>query len=342
MQAPSFWFADPRAPGALPRLLTPASLLWQLGGRLRAFGAKPYASGVPSICVGNLTAGGAGKTPMVAYLAERLAEQAPHIVMRGHGGRLGRGTPHRVEPSRDGPADVGDEALLHAATHPTWVARDRAAGLRAAEAAGAGVLLLDDGYQNPHLAPRYRLLMVDAGQGFGNGRLIPAGPLREPLETGLSRADLVVLAGPEHVRQACLDLWPKLASLRSAGRLVTATLQPVETGLPLTGAPVVAFAGIGRPEKFFATLRAMGADLRVAEAFPDHHVYAPAVLDRLIRRGRAEGAVIVTTEKDAVRLPERYRTEVMALPVRLVPEEIGPLNRLLDDLSSANGRNRDQ
>jgi tetraacyldisaccharide 4'-kinase len=237
-----------------------------------------------------------------------------------------------VAPGRDGAADVGDEALLHAARAPTWVARDRAAGLRAAEAAGAGVLLLDDGLQNPRIAPARRIVMVDAGQGFGNGRLVPAGPLREPVEPGLARADLAVLVGEAGARAACLAAWPPLAALGAEGRLVEARLVPLETGLPLAGAPVVAFAGIGRPEKFFATLRAMGADLRIAEAFPDHHVYAPAVLERLLRRARAAGAVVVTTEKDAVRLPPRFRMEVMALPVRLVPEDPALLDRLLAGL----------
>ncbi|MEM9763297.1 MAG: tetraacyldisaccharide 4'-kinase, partial [Pseudomonadota bacterium] len=313
-------------------LLAPASALWALGGRLRAMGARPFRPDIPTLCIGNLTAGGAGKTPMVAYLATRLEAQAPHIVLKGHGGRLGREAPHRVDLGADGPEAVGDEALLHAATAPSWVARDRVAGLRAAADAGAGALLLDDGMQNPHLDPHARIVMVDAGQGFGNGRLIPAGPLREPVARGLARADLAVLVGAPAARAACLARWPALEALDAGGRLVEAQLRPLETGLPLEGAPVVAFAGIGRPEKFFETLRAMGAEIRVAEAFPDHHVYADVVLDRLLRRARTEGALVVTTEKDAVRLPPRFRAEVMALPVRLVPVDTAPIDRLLGRL----------
>ncbi|MEL6481639.1 MAG: tetraacyldisaccharide 4'-kinase, partial [Pseudomonadota bacterium] len=221
------------------------------------------------------------------------------------------------------------------ATAPTWVSRDRAAGLRAAAAAGAGALLLDDGMQNPHLDPHARIVMVDAGQGFGNGRLIPAGPLREPVARGLARADLAVLVGAPAARAACLRQWPALEALNAEGRLMEARLRPLETGLPLEGAPVVAFAGIGRPEKFFETLREMGAELRLNEAFPDHHVYPDAVLDRLLRRARAEGALVVTTEKDAVRLPPRFRAEVMALPVRLTPVDAAPLDRVLKRLFSA-------
>ncbi|MEL6766360.1 MAG: tetraacyldisaccharide 4'-kinase [Pseudomonadota bacterium] len=329
MQAPGFWWTAPDRPAVAARLLAPASFIWALGGRLRAGGARPFTPAVPTLCIGNLTAGGAGKTPMVAHLAGLLAAQVPHVVLKGHGGRQGRAAPHRVDLAADGPDAVGDEALLHAALAPTWVARDRAAGLRAAVAAGAGALLLDDGLQNPHLAPHARIVMVDAGQGFGNGRLIPAGPLREAVAPGLERADLAVLVGAPAAREACLARWPILAALAGEGRLMAAALRPLETGLPLAGAPVVAFAGIGRPEKFFETLRAMGAELRLAEAFPDHHVYPDAVLDRLLRRARAEGALVVTTEKDAVRLPPRFRSEVMALPVRLTPVDPAPLDRLL-------------
>ncbi|MEL7174803.1 MAG: tetraacyldisaccharide 4'-kinase, partial [Pseudomonadota bacterium] len=134
---------------------------------------------------------------------------------------------------------------------------------------------------------------------------------------------------------ACLGQWPALEALNAEGRLMEARLRPLETGLPLEGAPVVAFAGIGRPEKFFETLREVGAELRLTEAFPDHHVYPDAVLDRLLRRARAEGALVVTTEKDAVRLPPRFRAEVMALPVRLTPVDAAPLDRVLKRLFSA-------
>ncbi|MEM6678845.1 MAG: tetraacyldisaccharide 4'-kinase, partial [Pseudomonadota bacterium] len=299
------------------------------GARLRALGARPDTPPVPTICVGNLTAGGAGKTPMVAYLAARLSGWTPHVLLRGHGGRLGRTVPHRVDLAADDATAVGDEALLHAPTAPTWVARDRAAGLRAAAAAGAGVVLMDDGYQNPHVAPQHRLLMVDAGQGFGNGRLIPAGPLRERVTPGIARADAIVLVGDATARSHALRRWPALGVVAAEGRLAAARLEPIATGLPLDLTPVMAFAGIGRPEKFFETLRTLGADLRLAEAFPDHHVYPDAVLERMIRQARTAGAMLVTTEKDAVRLPARFRGEVMALPVRLVFDEAAALDRAL-------------
>ncbi len=325
MRAPAFWSSPPGAPGLAARLLWPASLLWRLGTALRRLRASPGRAPVPVVCIGNLTAGGAGKTPLVQAIAERLAGQgvAVAVVSRGHGGRC-RG-PHRVDPAADSAAEVGDEPLLLAQTLPVWVARDRLAGARAAAAGGAALVLLDDGAQNPHIAKDLTILAVDAEAGFGNGRVMPAGPLREPVADGLARADLAVLIGPEPARARLLADWPALGRLPC----VAARLAPPATGLALAGLPVVAFAGIGRPEKFFATLRGMGARLAAAHAFPDHHVYPPRVLRRLLAEARRQGAMLVTTEKDAVRLPPEFRREAMALPIRLEPEDWAPLETRL-------------
>jgi tetraacyldisaccharide 4'-kinase len=278
------------------------------------------------ICVGNLTAGGAGKTPTVIAVLEALAGRTPHALSRGHGGRL-RG-PHRVDPLRDTAADVGDEPLLLAAFAPTWVARDRAAGAAAAVAAGAGAVVMDDGFQNPGLAKDLSLVVVDAAQGFGNGRLIPAGPLRERVADGLARADAVVLIGSDTDAGAAMARWPDLATRP----VLRARLEPLATGLPLDGADVVAFAGIGRPEKLFATLRACGARLVAAHGFPDHAPYPVPILRRLVAEARAADAMLVTTEKDAVRLPPAFRREVIALPVRLRWADPAALDRLLGAL----------
>ncbi|MEO0623630.1 MAG: tetraacyldisaccharide 4'-kinase [Pseudomonadota bacterium] len=311
MRAPEFWSNPPEMPGLAARLLSPVSLLWRLGGRVRA--ARPsWRAPCPVISVGNLTAGGTGKTPLVRALADRLTARghAPHILSRGYGGRL-RG-PHRVDPRQDTADDVGDEPLMLAATLPVWIARDRKqAALRAVEEASC--LILDDGHQSTALERDLCVVTVDAGAGFGNGRVIPAGPLREPISEGLARADAVILIGPEADRAACLSKWPELATRPVA----QAELLPSATGLDLAGQPVVAFAGIGRPEKFFATLAAMGADVRLAEPFPDHHSFPVPVLRRLLRTARSQGAMLVTTEKDAVRLPAEFRREVVVVPVDL-------------------------
>jgi len=320
MKTPGFWSNPPDRPGWAARLLGPATWFWRLGAWWRGRGVAPYRASVPVVCIGNLTAGGAGKTPMVAALLARLVAQGrrPHVVSRGHGGRLARSRraeAHRVDLGRDGHGDVGDEPLLLAAFAPVWVARDRAVGIAAAVAAGAELILMDDGFQNPSVAKDLSILMVDAGAGFGNGRMIPAGPLRETVAAGLARADMVVLVGTEAERRAAVSRWPGLAGA------VTARLVPRQTGLLLAGEKVLAFAGIGRPGKFFATLKALGAEIVEAVPFADHCDYPVAVLRRLQRRALTEGAMLVTTEKDAVRLPVGFRREVVVVQVHLEPDD---------------------
>ncbi|MEO1493740.1 MAG: tetraacyldisaccharide 4'-kinase [Pseudomonadota bacterium] len=328
MKAPRFWSNPPGRPGLAAHLLASGSVFWRFGAALRAIWSKPKTAPVPVLCVGNLVAGGAGKTPMVAALAGRLAAKgcSPAIVTRGHGGRITG--PHRVDLAHDTFADVGDEPLVLAATTPVWVSRDRAAGAVAAAEDGADIVLLDDGFQNPGLVKDASLLMIDAATGFGNGRVIPAGPLREPVRDGLARADAAVLVGAQSAADRTLALWPDLKALP----LIRARMQPVQTGLSLSHEPVVAFAGIGRPEKFFTTLREMGADLVETHGFPDHHVYPAAILKRLIHTARQRDAMLVTTEKDAVRLPPAFRREVMVVQVTLELDDWTGVDAILDRL----------
>ena len=328
MRAPDFWSNPPDQPGWQAWLLAPAAWLWRLGTSWRRRGIVPYRAPVPVICIGNLTAGGAGKTPMVAALLERLIAEgrSPHVVSRGHGGRLARlrgVDPHRVDPNRDSHEKVGDEPLLLAAFAPVWVARDRTAGVQAAVAAGAELILLDDGFQNPSVVQDRKILVVDAGMGFGNGRIIPAGPLREPVAPGLARADVVVLVGTDSERDAARESWPNLAGA------VAARMVPRETGLSLAGQKVLAFAGVGRPGKFFATLKTMGAEIVEAVPFADHCDYPAAVLRRLQRRALAMAAMLVTTEKDAVRLPADFRREVVVVQVHLILDNYVAIDQVL-------------
>ncbi len=320
MKAPAFW----QAGGPLAAALAPLGAVYAAATARRV--ARPgQRLGVPVICAGNLTAGGAGKTPTVLYLLGRLAARGStaHVVLRGHGGTE-RG-PLRVDPERHGPGRVGDEALLLAALAPTWVSRNRAAGGRAAEAAGADAVLLDDGFQNPSLAKDLSILVIDAQAGFGNGRCLPAGPLREPPEAGRARADLALLIGPPDARAAARGL---------AGRLPVAEgeIAPLRTGMGWAGLRVLAFAGIGRPEKFFATLRALGAEIVGAVPLADHAPLTPALMRRLTARAGAAHARLVCTEKDAVRLPEAWRGEVLILPVRLEMADDAALEAALDAL----------
>ncbi len=334
MREPRFWRA-PRAGevSILPRLLSPAAFLYGVAGRLRHRFAKPEQAAVPIICIGNITVGGTGKTPLALTLAEWLIRQgeAVHFLTRGYGGT--EEGPLRVDPARHTAEEVGDEPLLLAAVAPTWVSADRAEGAAAAVRDGAKLILMDDGLQNPALIKDFSILVADAQTGLGNGRLIPAGPLREPMDRGLSRVGAVVIIGRGHAADRIA------ARARARAIPVFRAILRAAPAPDLDGLPVLAFAGIGRPEKFYATLRELHADIVGTASFADHHIFGEREALDLLLRARELNAALVTTEKDLARLRAapagtaraRLRDTAKTVTVHALIDDFAALGTLLRD-----------
>jgi tetraacyldisaccharide 4'-kinase len=309
MRPPRFWAAGPDHPAA--RCLAPLAAAYGAltARRMDRPGAR---AGCPVLCLGNFTLGGAGKTPAAIAVAALLTElgRKPAFLSRGYGGRLAG--PVRVDPDGHAAADVGDEPLLLARHAPTIVARDRPAGAALCRSLGADVIVMDDGLQNPTLAKDLAWAVVDGGAGIGNGRPFPAGPLRAPLARQWPHIAGLILVG-----DGAPGAW--VAEIAERRGMPVHPAQLIPEGAGFAGRRCLAFAGIGRPEKFFATLRGTGAVIAAERPFPDHHPYRDADLAALAAEAARLGADLVTTEKDAVRLPAAFAARVDVLRVRLVP-----------------------
>ena len=319
MRTPAFWH-NPESVFLAP-LLSPLGRAYEMAGRLRQALVRPWAPPVPVICVGNAVAGGAGKTPVALSLGERLIRQGQpvHFLTRGYGGS--ETGPLRVDGARHSAAAVGDEAILLARVAPTWVGRDRRQSCEAAARDGARILIMDDGFQNPAVVKTLSLLVIDGRYRFGNNRLIPAGPLREPADAALARADAVVLLLPD---ATATEEW-----LAKRKPLLRARLVPGPEAKRLTGKPVVAFAGIGMPKKFFIMLRAIGCRLVATHAFADHHVFRAEDIARLRREAEAQSAILVTTEKDMARLGPDLGAGIKTLTVSVTWQDEAALDALV-------------
>ena len=322
IKAPEFWNADSNS--VVPALLSPFASIYTAATRLRHLRTQPCRVPVPVLCVGHIVVGGAGKTPVAMAAAIRLSARGvkAHFITRGYGGR--EKGPTLVDSRRHSARDVGDEPLLLARLGPTWVARDRAAAARTAVAAGAEVLIMDDGFQNPSLVKDFSLLVVDGMYGFGNRRNIPAGPLRESLKNGFSRADAVVAISP--IREETALYLPDTLPV------LTAHLVPGPSSKKLAVKRVVAFAGIARPGKFFETLEEIGCIIVARWEFPDHHPFKPHEIEALIREAHTKNARLVTTAKDAVRLSSDHRRLVDILEVDLKFDAPDEFDQILDVL----------
>ena len=310
MRAPAFWWSD--RPDAIARLLSPIALVWNAVTARRM--ARPGVRvGVPVICIGNFVAGGAGKTPTAVAIAWMLKRQGetPGFLTRGYGGAASSHKPLTVDPSRHSSTEVGDEALLLAAIAPTVVCVDRLAGARALANAGCSLIVMDDGLQNPTLAKDIVVAVVDGAVGVGNGLCIPAGPLRASLVSQMPIVSAVLTLGDGMAGATIAEHAAKAGKARLRGQLKP----DADSAAALRGQKVAAFAGIGRPSKFFATLRELGANVVFTREFADHHVFRPDELALLQTAAQQADASLVTTEKDRVRIPRDFI--VKALPVRL-------------------------
>lgn len=329
MRPPEFWKHKDQVEGrdaavVLKALLTPVSWAYAAVAAQRQRTTISRHAPVPVVCIGNFTVGGAGKTPISRAIRAKLGPHT-HTLSRGYGGRaIG---PLRVTPDMEA-GEVGDEPLLHARDGAAWVSRDRFAGALAAAQAGAHVIVMDDGFQNPALAKDLSIVAIDPAYGVGNGQVFPAGPLREPLSAGLARADAIVML--HNTWSADTPEQPEwLNSFRKP--VLHAALSPV--GDAPTGT-LVAFAGLARPEKFFDTLEAVGADVADMVPYPDHHPYTEDDLNWLAQMAEERSARLITTEKDAARLSPAWRERVAVLPVAARFADEAALDALLAPIQS--------
>jgi len=305
MKAPQFWY-EPNTWKA--KFLYPLGYFYNLLTLLRGKLAKPQSYSCLTICIGNLNVGGTGKTPTTIALAQHFLKKGlqVHVVSRGYKGKF-QGT-FLVDPQKHKSDEVGDEPLLMSEFTSVWVSNKRKNGIAAAENAGAQIVLLDDGFQDPSFHKDFSLIVVDGEKGFGNKKCMPAGPLRENIVQGFKRADALVIVGQRIYK---FDTFPTHL------KIIHSTLKPIETGMNWKEGKYLAFAGIADPSKFFKTLRSLGANLIDCVALSDHQNLDGQVLKRLERKANSAHAQLVTTEKDAVRLSNTFRKKVLSLPVRI-------------------------
>ena len=319
MKTPSFWHAD----GFIPKLLEPLAQLYKCLSFLERSLRSKTKIDVPVLCIGNLVSGGAGKTPIALSIGQKLnAKHNISFLTRGYGGI--EAGPIEVNPDEHSSYEVGDEALILSEVGSTWVSRNRTAGAIAAKNAGFEIVIMDDGFQHTSLVKTLSFVIIDGPYGFGNGRLIPAGPLREPIYSGLKRADIIVLVG--EVNPSIIELLPNNKPL------LRASLVPAEMGKPLSNNNVIGFAGIGRPTKFLETLEKMGLNIIDFVAFPDHYRFRESEIRELYEKATEVDAILVTTFKDMKRVPKNVAHLCQPIGITVVWEDDSKIQQLLDSV----------
>lgn len=314
MKTPKYWQSN----SLISKLLEPAGFVYGTLTQLRLKLVKPRKARIPVICIGNITAGGTGKTPVAVSVAKMLASDMfhPFFISRGYGGRLQN---VMVNNKKHTARDVGDEPLLLSKQAPVIVNADRFAAAETAASEGADAVIMDDGFQNPSLYKDVSFLVFDGHYGTGNGKLIPAGPLRETLADGLKRADAVIILGKDKQDLAQKCGLPVFYGHTEAAR----------TGLG--DRDVLAFAGIGHPQKFYYTLKQQGFNVVKTVDFPDHHFYTGAELNALLAEARKLNADVYTTEKDYVKIPPLFTRDINVLEISVVWDKP---EKLLDFITS--------
>lgn len=313
IRQPRFW----REKTLISKILMPLSWLYHWFSLKNQKGKKAVSVDVPVICVGNLVMGGAGKTPTVIALVKILKNIGfvPHILSRGYGAIIKDTV--RVDPDTHHYLQVGDEPLLLARHSPTWAGTDRVLSARKAIAEGATILVMDDGLQSQGLKKDFSILVIDGMQGFGNKQVFPAGPLREPVSVGLARANIITLVGDNNLK---LNF--------DADKTFKARIHADRKG---NNEKVIAFAGLGYPEKFYNTLVDLGYDVVDFIAYADHHPYTLPELKRLIRMSNRQGVKLITTVKDSLRIPNSYLKNMLILPITFEFEDEARLTALLSE-----------
>jgi tetraacyldisaccharide 4'-kinase len=319
MKTPSFWHAD----GFIPKLLEPLAQLYKCLSFLERSLRSKTKIDIPVLCIGNLISGGAGKTPIALSIGQKLnVKHNISFLTRGYGGI--EAGPIEVNPDEHSSYEVGDEALILSEVGPTWVSRNRTAGAIAAKNAGFEIVIMDDGFQHTSLVKTLSFVIIDGPYGFGNGRLIPAGPLREPIYSGLKRADVIVLVG--EVNPSIIELLPNNKPL------LRASLVPAEMDIQLSNNNVIGFAGIGRPTKFLETLEKMGLNIIDFVAFPDHYRFRESEIRELYEKATEVDAILVTTFKDMKRVPKSVAHLCQPIGITVVWEDDSEIQQLLDSV----------